>query len=110
MLIEEGVNVNVIDNYNCIVVYGLVRVVYSGNKYLIQEILDFMLQYGVYLDIFNKSGWLGLDEMMDFNVIVYFVVNRFLQCFVVKVIMEEGLYYYSIIFKVLWEFIELYDL
>lgn len=35
MLIEEGVNVNVIDNYNCIVIYGLVRVVYSGNKYLI---------------------------------------------------------------------------
>lgn len=109
MLIEEGVNVNATDNYNCTAIHGLARVVYSGNKHLIQEILDLMLQHGAHLDIFNKSGWSGLDEMMDSNVTVYPVANQSLQCLAAKVIMEEGLDYHSTTPKALWEFIELHD-
>lgn len=109
MLIEEGVNVNATDNYNCTAIHSLARVVYSGNKHLIQEILDLMLQHGAHLDIFNNSGWSGLDEMIETNVTVYPVANRSLQCLAAKVVMEEGLDYHSSTPKALWEFIELHD-
>ena len=109
ILIENGENVNATDNYLCTPVHDLARVVYSGNKHLIQEILDLMVEHGGHLDICNKSGWSGLDEMIQADVTVHPVANQTLQCLAAKVVMEEGLDYQSCTPKSLWEFIELHN-
>lgn len=91
ILIEYGEDVNATDNYLCTPIHDLARVVYSGNRNLIQEVLNLMIKYGAHLDIRNKTGWSGLDELIDFEVTVHPVANQSLQCLAAKVIKEEKL-------------------
>jgi ankyrin repeat protein len=109
MMIECGEDVNATDRYLCTPAHDLVGIVHSGNRHLIQEVLNVMVQYGAHLDIRNKTGWSGLDELMDFDLTVHPVANQSLQCLAAKVIMEENLDYQSCVPKALWDFIKLHD-
>ncbi|XP_061191572.1 protein fem-1 homolog CG6966-like [Saccostrea echinata] len=109
ILIENGEDVNATDNYLCSPVHELATIVHCDNLHLVQEIVDLMVKHGAHLDIRNKLGWSGLNDMIDCGVKVNTAANQTLQCLAAEVIIEKNLDYRSSTPKALWDFIQLHD-
>ncbi|XP_061190818.1 uncharacterized protein LOC133198911 [Saccostrea echinata] len=109
ILIENGEDVNATDNYLCSPVHERAAIVQCDNLHLIQETVDLMVKHGAHLDIRNKIGLSGLNDMIDCGVKVNTAANQTLQCLAAEVIMEKNLDYRSSTPKALWDFIQLHD-